>query len=136
MLLLRAPAVVSGGLVPCYMLVLPSLLVGVLRWVMLEGGGLAGEVDQDLAGLLQSAGRLEEAMQLYLKILPIKRRSLGETHPETLRTVHRIGDVLLRSGKWRDAEAIYEVVLRQQEKLLGMAHLDTLATMNRPPLSS
>ena len=83
-----------------------------------------------------SIGRLDEAEELYRKALGIRRRILGNEHPNTLLSMNNLATVLQRNkDKWSEAEALFrEAVAIQRTKpsenrynlLLALTNLGTL----------
>jgi serine/threonine protein kinase len=112
-------------------------------------------LDRVTARLEQGSGKppLVEASirqmigQLYLDIgggdvarkhlqwaLEVQRRELGEEDPQTLATMHSLGECLFRMGgpvsaEAKEASGILDRTLELRRRVLGDDHRDTLATM-------
>jgi hypothetical protein len=61
-------------------------------------------------------------------MLPAQSRTLGDDHPDTLRTRHMLARAKLRLGNPADAEQIYGQVLHGRRQTLGDDHPDTIKT--------
>jgi tetratricopeptide (TPR) repeat protein/predicted Ser/Thr protein kinase len=75
-------------------------------------------------------GLLPQAQQQLERALDLRRRVLGEKHPDTLFSMNELGDVYLTQGKYAQAEQLDTKVLESRRRLLGEEHPDTLTTMN------
>jgi serine/threonine protein kinase len=103
--------------------------------------------------LVEAAVR-QMAGQLYLDIgdgpearkhlkwaLNVQRRELGEDDPQTLATMHSLGECLFRMGgpvsaEAREASRILDRTLELRRRVLGDDHRDTLTTMRWAALAS
>jgi len=83
-----------------------------------------------LAWLLWAQGDLQEASCLYERALEIRRRTLGEEHPETVATISKLGSLLRNRGNYDEARSFYERALEIRRRTLGEEHPDTAATLN------
>ena len=61
----------------------------------------------NLASVLTSQGRYEEAERLYRQVLTLRDETLGKEHPDTLRTLNNLALVLTDQGKYEEAERIH-----------------------------
>ena len=52
-----------------------------------------------------------EAEAAYREALPIKRKLLGNEHPDIAESLQTLGDLLLQEGKLTEAEASYREAL-------------------------
>jgi tetratricopeptide (TPR) repeat protein len=57
-------------------------------------------------------------------------KDLGPEHPDTLRSVNKLGNLLRDKGDYDGAEALYRRALEGYEKALESGHPDTLNTLN------
>jgi tetratricopeptide (TPR) repeat protein len=78
----------------------------------------------------EDRGNYAEAQTEYQAVLEIRRRILGEEHPDTLATQHNLAGAYLKMGRRRAAEAELKAVLATQERNLGASHPHTRATRN------
>jgi tetratricopeptide (TPR) repeat protein len=63
------------------------------------------------------------------KALELRRRFLGDEHPDTLIVDENLADVYLDQGKYAKAEALYSKTLAARRRILGEQHPDTLTSM-------
>jgi tetratricopeptide (TPR) repeat protein len=59
------------------------------------------------------------------------RRVLGDDHPDTMATRHRLARIIGLQGRYADAEELCHQVLRDRLRLLGEDHPDNLSTRHR-----
>lgn len=71
-----------------------------------------------------------EAETLFRQTLAARRRLLGDRHPDTLDSMHYLGDVLHRQGKAEEAETLNRQTFALKRRVFGDEHLSTLKTMN------
>ncbi|KAI5809273.1 P-loop containing nucleoside triphosphate hydrolase protein [Pyronema omphalodes] len=78
----------------------------------------------------QFDGRLEEVQKLEEKVLEVRRRTLGEEHPDTLHTMQSLAITYKQlSGRLKEAQELEEKVLEVKRRILGEEHPDTLRSM-------
>jgi tetratricopeptide (TPR) repeat protein len=83
----------------------------------------------NLASLLQSQGKSDEAEPMYRQALALREKVLGKEHPDTLTSMNNLAGLLEGQGKYDEAEPIYRQTLALMEKVLGKEHPDTLTSM-------
>jgi len=88
-------------------------------------------LNQVLADRYAEWGLLDAALPLQEQALAIRRRELGEQHPDTLGSMDALGYLLTNQGKYADAEPILRSALDGRRRILGTANRDTLTTMTR-----
>jgi len=75
-------------------------------------------------GLYPEAGRqIERALEL-------RRRALGNAHPDTLKSRDSLASLYYRQGKFAQAEPLHAEVLEIRRRSIGEEHIDTLKSMN------
>ena len=84
---------------------------------------------QDLAGLLKSLSRFDEAERVIREVLDTLRRVHGEEHPTTLSAHRSLGTVLYSQGRYEEAAAICRSVLEENRRRYGPTHQYTLTAM-------
>ena len=84
----------------------------------------------NLAYAYESAGRLEEAITLYEKILTFRIRVLGEDHPNTLISRNNLAHAYESAGRLTEAITLFEQVLPDSIRVLGEDHPLTLISRN------
>ena len=85
---------------------------------------------QTLADTLHELGLYEEAGVPQEQAVAIRRRLLGDDHPDTLGSVRSMGFVLLAQGNSAEAEIYLREALEGGRRVLGGEHPDTLTSMN------
>jgi serine/threonine-protein kinase len=80
----------------------------------------------NLGAALQETGDPRKAESEMRAVLDLRTRSLGATHPHSIRSMLRLGRVLLRNGAYSDASRLVEEALPLSIKVLGPNHSDTL----------
>ncbi|KAI5785472.1 hypothetical protein FPQ18DRAFT_87842 [Pyronema domesticum] len=75
----------------------------------------------------QSRGLLKEAQELEEKVLEVRRRTLGEEHRDTLRSMQSLaGTYAELGGRLKDVQELEEKVVEVRRRTLGEEHPDTL----------
>jgi len=83
----------------------------------------------NLALVYNNQGRYDEAEQLHIKTLEIRRRVLGEEHPETLTSMNNLALVYGRQGRCEEAEQLHIKTLELARHVLGEEHPGALRSM-------
>lgn len=96
-----------------------------------------GENDEQLlflrsqiANVLRSQGKFQEAFDLDTEVLARQRELLGEDHPSTLQTANGKGGDLRGLGRFREALDLDEQIYRSNSELLGPDEPSTLSSAN------
>jgi len=84
---------------------------------------------QTLAETMRGAGLLDAATGPQTEALEIRRRELGDDHPDTLESLSNMGVLLNAQGKLAEAEPFYREALDGSRRVLGNDHPDTLASI-------
>jgi NTP pyrophosphatase (non-canonical NTP hydrolase) len=76
-------------------------------------------------------GQLKEAQEIQEKVLEETTRTLGEDHPDTLRSVQILANTYRQLGGrlLEEAQELEEEVLEVRRRTLGEEHPDTLRSM-------
>ena len=74
-------------------------------------------------------GKYNEALIEDTKAYEIQKRLLGEEHPDTLRSLHCIGDDYSKLGRHEEALMVDEKVYEARKRVLGEEHPDTLISL-------
>jgi tetratricopeptide (TPR) repeat protein len=84
----------------------------------------------NLAVLLQSMGRLEEAEAHSRRALDIDEGNLGPDHPEVANRLSNLATIFMSSGRWKDAEPLLRRALQIAEAAFGPDHPDVAACLS------
>ncbi|HUU98855.1 MAG TPA: tetratricopeptide repeat protein [Phycisphaerae bacterium] len=124
----------------------PSKALGrevTMRYVLDEA---AGKIDEGAlaeqpeveAAVRMTLGRTYQALGLYAAAEihlraaeEIRRKELGDEHPDTLRSRSVLAGLLTSQHKYAQAEALARRTAETQSRVLGAEHPDTLASRNR-----
>jgi eukaryotic-like serine/threonine-protein kinase len=90
-----------------------------------------GQLVSTLALIYERQGEYAQAESLATDTLRIKRRVLGEEHPDTLITMSNLAAVYEDQGKYAQAEPLQLRVLETRRRVLGEDHPSTLLSMQR-----
>ena len=66
----------------------------------------------NLAGLYYDQGKYAQADPLYTTALEVRRRILGDLHPDTLQSMSNMATLYTAQGKYAQAEQLYERTLQ------------------------
>jgi tetratricopeptide (TPR) repeat protein len=77
---------------------------------------------------LRGKARSADAERLTRQVLEVRRRWLGEAHPDTASSYNDLATVLEAQGKLDEAEATHRKALALRLKELGKAHPDTASS--------
>ncbi|WP_165423003.1 FxSxx-COOH system tetratricopeptide repeat protein [Ktedonosporobacter rubrisoli] len=91
-----------------------------------EAASLLGQTGR----YLYRRGHYWEAEPLYKRALEIRRRSLGEEHPDTAMSLNNLALLYWYQGRYEEAEPLYKRVLEICEQQLGEEHPDTATSLN------
>jgi len=87
-------------------------------------------IRQTIGATYSDLGLYADAQRQMERALELRRRALGEDHPDTLSTMHSVAELHRLQGKYVQAEPLFMKVLELQRRKLGKEHRDTLSTMN------
>jgi tetratricopeptide (TPR) repeat protein len=102
----------------------------------MHSAGLEGAVKEisrasllrQVGGCQMSLGQYSAAEATCRRASPLYRKVMGPEHPETLRSINNLAEVLYNQGKYEETESMERQVLAQRERLLGSEHPDTLSS--------
>lgn len=80
-------------------------------------------------------GSLVSAQALLERILGLRRRILGDEHPDTMMSVGDLASTLKAQGDLDGARELEEILLATRGRVLGEEHPDTLTSMNNLALT-
>ena len=70
-------------------------------------------------------GRYAEAEVACRQVLADRERVIGPQHPDTLKTAHRLAQIIAAQGRNEEAAQILRQLCRDRQHLLGSQHPDT-----------
>jgi tetratricopeptide (TPR) repeat protein len=91
---------------------------------------LRNEVGPITALLASAQGDHASARRLHEKMLEVRKRILGEEHPDTLTSMSNLGSTFWAQGDHAGARRLHEKVFEVRKRMLGKEHPDTLTSMN------
>ncbi|KAJ6535505.1 P-loop containing nucleoside triphosphate hydrolase protein [Mycena capillaripes] len=74
-------------------------------------------------------GFWKQAEALNVAMMEIRKRVLGEEHPDTLTSIANLALTYWSQGRWNDAEALEVEVMETSKRVLGEEHPDTLMSI-------
>jgi tetratricopeptide (TPR) repeat protein len=86
------------------------------------------------ASILHGSGRSEEAKTMLLRCLDVKRRTMGDSHPETIEVLdvmESFANYYERRGEFKEAEQVLKTCLNLRNQLVGDNHPSYVATLDR-----
>ncbi|CAE6410466.1 unnamed protein product, partial [Rhizoctonia solani] len=88
--------------------------------------------DQALAfsRVYEKRGQWKEAERLHVHVQESLKQVLGNEHPDTLASIHRLAGSYSSLGRYEDARSLYTQVVDTMKRVLGNDHPDTLAGMH------
>jgi tetratricopeptide (TPR) repeat protein len=84
----------------------------------------------NLAYSYASAGRTQEALNLFEETLEVRKATLGPDHRDTLRSMNSVAERYLEAGRMQEALKLFEETLQLRKATLGPDDPDTLLSMN------
>jgi tetratricopeptide (TPR) repeat protein len=87
-------------------------------------------IRRTLARTLAELGRPDLALPHAQSALELRRRELGESHPDTITSLDNYALSLNWTGRAAEAEPLFKMALEQRRKVLGDNHPDTIRSLN------
>ncbi|MFT5205253.1 MAG: serine/threonine protein kinase/Tfp pilus assembly protein PilF [Phycisphaerales bacterium] len=88
------------------------------------------EIRSVIGNTYVALGKYDEAASHLVEALAVRRRVLGDAHPDTLDSINNMGVLLYYQGKYDEALPYYVEALKTKRRVLGDAHPSTLASIN------
>ena len=85
--------------------------------------------EQRIARLLMEDGRLEEAKDLYFKVMRDSEKICGPNHISTITLLGNIAFMYKKLGDGTQADVMFRRCLAKKEAVLGQAHESTMSTV-------
>jgi tetratricopeptide (TPR) repeat protein len=90
----------------------------------------AAYFSNSLGYYLESLGDYQSARPYFEQALAIRKKVLGEEHPDTASSLNNLGGLLDSMGDYQGARPFYEQALAIRKKVLGEEHPDTASSLN------
>ena len=87
-------------------------------------------IRQTIGNAYFDLGVYPEAQRQFERALEMRRRVLGQDHPDTLATMNDLADAYRVQSAFAQAETLLTKVLETQRRVLGEENRDTLTSMN------
>jgi tetratricopeptide (TPR) repeat protein len=84
----------------------------------------------NLARLYYFQGRYNDAEPLFLQSLDIRKRQLGNDHPDVATTLNNLAQLYESQGRYNDAKPLYLQSLDIRKRQLGNDHPDVAQSLN------
>ena len=101
---------------------------GIFRLQTTENDNL--DMAEKFALAYQENGRRVEALELTEKVMAARKRTLGEEHSDTLRSMHSLANCYGEVGRLQEAQELAEKVVAARKRTLGEEHPVTLGSMH------
>jgi tetratricopeptide (TPR) repeat protein len=75
-------------------------------------------------------GRYTEVEENFVRVMGIRKRVLGEEHPDTLNSIESLTSTYWHQGRWKEAEELCIQVIGSRQRVQGEEHPDTLNSMH------
>jgi hypothetical protein len=72
--------------------------------------------------LNKNKGRWNEAEQLNVQVMDLRKKLLGAEHPDTLTSMANLAIAYRNRGRWNKAEQLNVQVMDMRKRLLGAEH--------------
>jgi tetratricopeptide (TPR) repeat protein len=79
--------------------------------------------------VLQAQGDWTGALAQYRQALAIRKKALGEEHPDVAESLNNIGELLRAQGNWAGALALHQRALTIRKKALGEDHPEVAVSL-------
>ena len=85
---------------------------------------------EKLGDLYSEMGEFKSAEPFLKKELELKKKVLGEQHPDYAMSLNNLGDLYSKMGNYKAAEQYYKQSLEIRKKVLGEEHTDYASNLN------
>ena len=89
-----------------------------------------GKLLNAIAFYLDDRGRYSETEPLYQTALAMRKRLLGDEHPDVAQSLNNLATLYYNQGRYNEAEPLYQSALTMKKQLLGDEHLDVAKGLN------
>src|SRR5882757_395383 len=81
------------------------------------------------AMVMDENGDWENAEQLQIEVMDMRKKLLGANHPDTIKSMGNLATTRRKQGRWNEAELLEIRVMDMRKKLLGANHPHTINSM-------
>lgn len=117
-----------------YYLQVTAILANVKKYIAAADSAIRdidySGLSERLASYLVYDGYYSDGAKYFEICFEIRKRLLGEEHPETLWSMHGLGAAYYKLGRSNEALKLIEACLEIQRRVLGEEHPETLSSMN------
>ena len=85
---------------------------------------------RNFALVLGDNGDLDNAEQLWIQVMDMRKKLLGGIHPETLNSMANLASTYRNQGRWNETEELDIQVMDIRKKQLGAEHPETITSMS------
>ena len=85
--------------------------------------------DQPCLDILESR-TVERSEELDVQVMDIRKRVLGEEHPDTLTSMANLASIYWNQGRWKEAEELNVQVMEIRRRVLGEGQSHTLTSVD------
>lgn len=85
---------------------------------------------QVLSGRYIALGMFDAALPLQARAIELRRKELGDDHPDTMTSINNMGGLLHARGEIAAVEPYFREALERRRRVLGPDHADTLLSLN------
>jgi tetratricopeptide (TPR) repeat protein len=87
------------------------------------------------ASALYNEGQYKKAEELDVQVMQIRKRVLGDEHPDTLTSIADLASTYWDQGRWKEAEELEMQVMQIRKRVLGDEQPDTLIAIGNLALT-
>jgi len=84
-----------------------------------------------MGNVYKSLGLFSKSESLLRRAIAIRTQALGAEHPDTLKSMYDLSDVLMEDSKYPEAEKLDRETVDVRRRVLGAQNHDTLASMSK-----
>ncbi len=84
-----------------------------------------------MGNVYKSLGLYSKSESLLRRAIAIRTQALGPDHPDTLKSMYDLADVLMEDSKYSEAEKLTRETMDVRRRRLGAQNHDTLASMSK-----
>jgi tetratricopeptide (TPR) repeat protein len=88
-----------------------------------------------LAHCHREHGKFDQAEVLEVQVMEMRKRMLGEEHPDTLYSMAELAVTFWSQGRWKEAEELAVQVMETRKRVQGEEHPETLTSMHNLALT-